>query len=52
RRDAPLPVNIHCFTRFEDVPLDRFAAVLWVTTRAVPDALWRQLHERLVVYRP
>lgn len=51
-RQAPLPANIHCFTRFEQVPLARMAAVLWVTEREVPDTLWRDLHERLVVYRP
>lgn len=51
-RPTPLPANIHCYQRLEDVDLARHAAVLWVTHRPVPPALWRQLHEALVVYRP
>ncbi len=52
RRPTPLPNTIHLFTRFEDVPLDQFAAVLWVTQRELPAEIWRELHEKLVVYRP
>lgn len=51
-RPTALPRNIHLFTRFEDVDLAAHHAVLWVTHREIPAALWRQLHERLVVYRP
>lgn len=51
-RPTPLPANIHPFTRIEDVDLDRHKAVLWVTRREVPAALWEKLAERLVVYRP
>lgn len=51
-RATALPRNIHLFTRFEDVDLAAHRAVLWVTQREVPAALWRQLEERLVVYRP
>lgn len=51
-RPTPLPGNIHLFTRFEDVDLERHQAVLWVTHREVPAALWERLAERLVVYRP
>lgn len=51
-RPTPLPFNIRLFERFEDVDLDRCRAVLWVTHRAVPAALWEKLAERLVVYRP
>ncbi|NKI97781.1 cobalamin biosynthesis central domain-containing protein [Rhizobacter sp. SG703] len=51
-RPTPLPASIHRFERFEDVDLARFKAVLWVTRRTVDDALWQQLNERLVVYRP
>lgn len=51
-RPTPLPANIHMFTRLEDVDLDRHKAVLWVTRREVPAALWEKLAERLVVYRP
>ncbi len=51
-RTTPLPRNIHQFTHFEDVDLDRYTAVLWVTRREIPFAVWQQLQERLVVYRP
>lgn len=51
-RPTPLPDTIHRFTRFDEVPLDRFAAVLWVTHADVPAERWDALHERLVVYRP
>lgn len=51
-RPTPLPANIRLFECFEDVDLDRYPAVLWVTRRDIPAALWRQLEERLVVYRP
>lgn len=51
-RPTALPRNIHLFTRFEDVDLTAHRAVLWVTHREIPAALWQELHERLVVYRP
>ena len=51
-RPTPLPASIHRFARFEDVDLARFKAVLWVTHAPVGQALWAQLHEKLVVYRP
>lgn len=51
-RPTPLPPNIALFDRFEDVVLERFRAVLWVTNRPIDPTLWQQLHERLVVYRP
>lgn len=51
-RPTPLPDNIHRFDRFEDVDLARFRAVLWVTRREIEPAIWTELHERLVVYRP
>jgi cobalt-precorrin 5A hydrolase len=51
-RPTPLPANIHRFSRFEDVDLARFRAVLWVTRREVGADAWERLHERLVVYRP
>ncbi len=51
-RSTPLPNNIHLFHRFEDVDVSRFAAILWVTERELPADIWRQLHEKLVVYRP
>jgi cobalt-precorrin 5A hydrolase len=51
-RPTPLPASIHRFGRFDDVPLERYAAVLWVTHAPVPADCWEALHERLVVYRP
>ena len=51
-RPTPLPDTIHRFGRFDEVPLDRYAAVLWVTHADVPAERWDALHERLVVYRP
>jgi len=51
-RPTPLPANIHLFERFEDVDLNHFKALLWVTNKDVPEATWKQLEERLVVYRP
>lgn len=51
-RPTPLPPSIHLYGRFADVPLARYAAVLWVTDAKVPPALWMELNERLIVYRP
>ena len=51
-RPTPLPANIHRFTRFSDVDLAQFKAVLWITDAEVPPERWTELHERLVVYRP
>lgn len=51
-RPTPLPENIHRFSRFEEVPLERYSALLWVTHAEVPAGHWETLHERLVVYRP
>ncbi|OEZ61286.1 cobalamin biosynthesis central domain-containing protein [Duganella sp. HH105] len=51
-RPTPVPDNIHRFARFDDVPLDRYAALLWVTHADVTAERWDALTERLVVYRP
>jgi len=51
-RPTPLPSTIHLFDRFEDVDLTKFKAVLWVTNDKIPESLWKQLDEKLVVYRP
>jgi len=51
-RPTPLPDTIHRFDRFDEVPLERYAAVLWVTHAEVPPERWDALKERLVVYRP
>lgn len=51
-RPTPLPPNIHCFEHLDDVDLEAFRAVLWVTHREVDPDWWARLNERLVVYRP
>lgn len=51
-RSTPVPENIHFFKRFDDVLLERYTALLWVTHADVPQERWDALHERLVVYRP
>ena len=51
-RPTPLPANIHKFTRFDDVDLAHFKAVLWITHADISAAQWDALAERLVVYRP
>jgi cobalt-precorrin 5A hydrolase len=51
-RPTPLPKNIHLFDNFDAVDLEQHKAVLWVTRREIPDFLWQELEERLVVYRP
>lgn len=51
-RPTPLPSHIHCFTDFDAVDLSQYRALLWITHAPIPPALWQQLHERLVVYRP
>jgi len=51
-RPTPLPKNIHLFERFDDVNLEQYRAILWVTQSNIPDSLWQALEERLVVYRP
>lgn len=52
RREEPLPANIHCFERFEDLDPAAFSGLLWITRREISPDLWRRLAERLVVYRP
>jgi cobalt-precorrin 5A hydrolase len=51
-RPTPLPANIHRFARFDEVDLERFKAVLWITQADVSAERWSALAERLVVYRP
>ncbi len=51
-KPVPLPANIHCFYRFEEVVLEQFKSLLWVTQQEVPQSLRAQLAGRLVIYRP
>ncbi len=49
---TPLPKNIHLFERFADVDLDAHKSVLWITQKEVPQSMWDDMKERLIVYRP
>lgn len=51
-RNGPLPANVTCFTRLEEVDPERFAAVLWISERAMPAEYTARLAGRQVKYRP
>ena len=51
-RPTQLPANVECLTAFAQVRPDHHKAVLWVTHADVPETLWADWAERLVVYRP
>ena len=51
-RNVPLPANITLFARLEDVDAERFAAVLWISRREMPDAYAQALAGKCIVYRP
>lgn len=51
-RSGPLPANIQCFTRLEQVDPERFAAVLWISQRSMPAAYAERLAGKRVIYRP
>lgn len=51
-RQGPLPANVHRYARIEDVALERFAAVLWISQRALPAGYAERLAGKCVVYRP
>jgi cobalt-precorrin 5A hydrolase len=51
-RAGPLPDNITLFDRLEDVVPVQFAAVLWVSGRAMPVDYAAKLAGKRVVYRP
>lgn len=48
----PLPKNIQFFNHIDDVDLTLFAGILWVTHCDISDAIWVDLKDRLIVYRP
>ena len=52
RWSTAIPGNIHLFDDFEQVDLEQYKAVLWITQRDISNKLWQQMDERLVVYRP
>jgi cobalt-precorrin 5A hydrolase len=51
-RAGPLADNITLFARLEDVVPDQFAAVLWISRRAMPADYAVKLAGKRVVYRP
>ena len=51
-REGPLPANLQRFSRLEDVDVSRFAAVLWISDRPLPEACAAALDGRCVTYRP
>ena len=51
-RPGPLPANLDLFKRLEDVDVERYAAVLWVSGRALPDGYAQRLAGKCVIYRP
>ncbi len=51
-RSAPLPANLVRLTRLEEVRAEDFAAVLWISRRALPPQWAARLAGRCVVYRP
>jgi cobalt-precorrin 5A hydrolase len=53
-RSGPLPANLRCFERLEDLVPEEHAAVLWITQRALSDTpgLAARLAGRCVIYRP
>jgi cobalt-precorrin 5A hydrolase len=51
-RSGPLPANIKCFDRLEEVDLNAVAAVLWISQRQMPAEIAAQLDGRKVIYRP
>lgn len=51
-RRGALPANLHRLERLEDVDPARFAAVLWISHRALPEVFVAPLAGRCVIYRP
>ena len=52
KKSTPIPKNITLFDRFDEVDLDKFNGVLWVTHAEIPESIWVDLTDRLIVYRP
>ncbi len=52
KRPNPLPENIHRFSDFNTVDLQKYRSVLWITRQDIPAQVWETLRDRLVVYRP
>lgn len=50
-RSGPLPKNIHCFTRLEEITPEAFSAILWISDRELPQAWADRLAGKCVIYR-
>ena len=51
-RKGPKPANVTEFSKLEDVDPDNYAAVLWISRRALPETFTATLAGRCVTYRP
>jgi cobalt-precorrin 5A hydrolase len=51
-RRGPLPANLRCHERLEDVDPDTCAALLWISRRPLPATWAARLDGRCVTYRP
>ncbi|MBS1229333.1 MAG: cobalamin [Proteobacteria bacterium] len=51
-RSGPLPANLRRYDCLEDVDVESYAAVLWISTREMPAGYAARLAGKCVVYRP
>lgn len=51
-RTGPLPANVTLFEKLEEIDVDRYAAVLWISGRTMPADYAARLAGRQVTYRP
>lgn len=51
-RSGPLPENVTVFEKLEEIDVDRYAAVLWISERTMPAEFVARLAGRQVTYRP
>lgn len=51
-RSGKLPINISLFTSLEEVSVDKFSAILWISNRPLPEKYQQQLAGRMVKYQP
>ncbi len=51
-RSGPLAANIQRFARLEEVAVDEFAAVLWISHRPMPADYAEKLAGKRIIYRP
>ena len=51
-RSLPLPANLHRIGRLEEVALEDYAGVLWISSREMPADYAARLAGKCVVYRP